>query len=111
MTKYKVIRQHYGDRLYMQGETREIAEAEARHLVPRCLEPIAAKAEPAPKNKAEGPAPKNKARDYADRTVDELKALAGERKVDLGDAKRKADIIAALELADEQGADDPEAGE
>lgn len=34
-------------------------------------------------------------------TVEQLKALAAERKIDLGDATRKADIIAAIELAAE----------
>lgn len=34
-------------------------------------------------------------------TVDQLKALAAERKIDLGDASKKADIIAAIELATE----------
>lgn len=34
-------------------------------------------------------------------TVEQLKALAAERKIDLGDATRKADIIAAIELAGE----------
>lgn len=34
-------------------------------------------------------------------TVEQLKALAAERKIDLGDATRKADIIAAIEQAGE----------
>ena len=38
---------------------------------------------------------------YAAMTVPQLKALAGDRGVDLGDATKKADIIAMLELADE----------
>jgi len=33
--------------------------------------------------------------------VDELKAYAAERSIDLGDATRKADILAAIELAGE----------
>lgn len=37
-------------------------------------------------------------------TVPALKALAAERNVDLGDATKKADIIAALELAAEEAA-------
>lgn len=37
-------------------------------------------------------------------TVSQLKELAAERKVDLGDATKKADIIAALELAAEASA-------
>jgi hypothetical protein len=37
--------------------------------------------------------------DLSKLTVDALKALAEERGVDLGDATKKADIIAAIELA------------
>jgi hypothetical protein len=37
---------------------------------------------------------------YKLKTVDQLKALAEEREVDLGDAKKKDDIIAKLEEAD-----------
>jgi hypothetical protein len=37
--------------------------------------------------------------ELSDLTVPELKALAEDRGVDLGDATKKADIIAALELA------------
>lgn len=36
-----------------------------------------------------------------DLTVNELKALAEDEKIDLGDATKKADIIAAIELARE----------
>lgn len=45
-------------------------------------------------------------------TIAELRALAEERGVDLGDARRKADIVAALELAaeaDETGPAEPTA--
>ena len=49
-------------------------------------------------------------RPLADLTVKELKALAEVRKVDLGDATKKDDIVAALELAAEAGADDDKAG-
>lgn len=111
MARFKVIREHYGDRMYQPGEIRELADGEGRHLVPRCLEPIETKAEPAPRNKAEGPAPKNKARNYDDMTVGQLRTLAKERDVDLGDAKLKVEIIDALERVDAKGADDPEAGE
>lgn len=110
MPKYTVIRQHLGERLYMPGETRELPQSEAEHLIPRCLAPLAAKAETTPKNKAEPP-PRNKSRDYADMTVAELRAMAQERGVDLGEAKLKADIIAALGQAAENRPDDPEAGE
>lgn len=41
------------------------------------------------------------AEDLSDLTVVELRALAKERGVDLGDASKKDDIIAAIELATE----------
>lgn len=41
-----------------------------------------------------------KSDDLADLTVVELRALAKERGVDLGDATKKPDIIAAIEAAD-----------
>lgn len=74
---------------------------------------LAEKSEPAPNNKAE-PTPQNKSEPGADKgktsvtdyqalTVAKLKELATERGVDLGDATKKDDIIAALELSDEQG--------
>jgi hypothetical protein len=74
---------------------------------------VAEKSQPAPDNKAE-PAPSNKsdpgasktkdaAPDYQALTVAKLKELATERGVELGDVTKKDDIIAALELSDEQG--------
>lgn len=42
-----------------------------------------------------------KAPKLSDKTVDELKALAAEREIDLGDATKKADIIAAIESVDQ----------
>lgn len=59
MKTYLVIRKHIGDRQYLPGETREGTGLD--HLVPHVLEPIKAKAEPAPLNKAEDAAPVNKA--------------------------------------------------
>lgn len=60
--KFKVRRQHLGDRMYLPGETREIAAGAVKHLVDNgVLEPIKAKAEPAPKNKAEPKAENKKA--------------------------------------------------
>ena len=44
---------------------------------------------------------------FAALTVKELKAYADEHDIDLGDAVRKADIIAAIELAGEAGAETP----
>jgi hypothetical protein len=58
--KYEVKRQHYGDRLYQAGETREAKPADVGHLVPGTLEPVREKAASAPKNKARV-VPKNKA--------------------------------------------------
>jgi hypothetical protein len=59
--KFRVLRRMDGDRLYEEGDEREMTAAEAKHLVDLgALEPIEAKAEPAPQNKSE-PAPANKA--------------------------------------------------
>ncbi|MFA9487077.1 hypothetical protein LU276_08300 [Moraxella haemolytica] len=61
--KYKVIRQHYGDKQYFAGESREVTnEHDAKILISMGLiEPIAGeKAKAAPKNKAE-PKVQNKA--------------------------------------------------
>ena len=59
--KYRVMRQHFGDRLYQDGEERDASEGDVAHLVANgVLEPIKAKAEPAVQNKAE-PAVRNKA--------------------------------------------------
>lgn len=42
------------------------------------------------------------AEDLESHTIAELRALAEEREIDLGDARRKADILAAFELAEEE---------
>jgi hypothetical protein len=62
MQTYRVIRQHFGDRMYMPGDTREAEPRDVAHLVEGgTLEPVKTKAEPAaPRNKAE-PAARNKA--------------------------------------------------
>jgi len=59
---YKVLRQMDGDKQYFEGDTRELTEAEAKHLVDLgVLKKVgAAKSEAAPMNKAES-APANKA--------------------------------------------------
>lgn len=69
LTRYRVLREHDGDRFYNTGETREARAADVAHLVGRVLEPLgeveaaddAEKGEPAPLNKAEDAAPANKA--------------------------------------------------
>lgn len=68
LQNFRVLREHDGDRFYKQGEIREAKAGEVAHLVGKVLEPLAdepeseaAKAEPAPQNKAEGAAPANKA--------------------------------------------------
>lgn len=64
--KFKVLRQHLGDRMYMPGDEREANEGDVGHLVDNgVLEakrdaPAKSKKEPAPKNKAVSSAPKNK---------------------------------------------------
>jgi hypothetical protein len=100
--EYDVARIHEGDKLYREGDVRIISESDAKHLVDLgVLIPRKSKSEPAPLNKMEGGAPANKA-EYASMTVNDLKALAAKRGLDLGDATKKADIVAAFELADEE---------
>lgn len=55
--KFKVIRQHMGDRLYMPGDEREAKEADVRHLVDAG---VLEKATAPPENKAKKSAPQNK---------------------------------------------------
>lgn len=69
LTRYRVLREHDGDRFYIEGDTRDAMSGDVAHLVGRVLEEIGpvpepasdAKSEPVPKNKAEGAAPANKA--------------------------------------------------
>lgn len=62
--KFRVLRQHEGDRFYAEGDEREADETDVAHLVAAGVLAKATdesvKAEPKPKNKAE-PALKNKA--------------------------------------------------
>jgi len=62
--KFRVLRQHFGDKMYMPGDEREAAESDVKHLVDAgVLDRAPEKAEKAPVNKAEKGAPKNKAAD------------------------------------------------
>lgn len=71
LTKYRVVREHQGDKDYAEGDERIAAAADVKHLIPNCLEEIgpadepddgaAENAEPAPQDKAEDAAPANKA--------------------------------------------------
>ncbi len=65
MTTYRVLRQHFGDKHYAKGDTREAQAADVQHLVDAGVlaEAKAEKAEPAPKNKAVKAAPRNKSAD------------------------------------------------
>ncbi len=56
--KFTVVRQHFGDKMYMPGDTREAVESDVRHLLDNGVL-RKDKAEPAHSNKAEK-APKNK---------------------------------------------------
>lgn len=61
LTTYDVLRQHFGDRQYYEGEQRELSSAEAKSLVSLgVLAERQAKAEPPLLNKAER-VPTNKA--------------------------------------------------
>lgn len=65
--KFKVLRAHYGDRDYAEGDEREASEADVAHLVASgVLKSVRAQSEAkdagaAPRNKAMGAAPENKA--------------------------------------------------
>jgi hypothetical protein len=85
LNRYRVVREHYGDKAYAEGDIRDAVEGEVAHLVPHVLElvgpapfggkgdhddngttggaadPVAEKAETEPLNKAESAAPVNKA--------------------------------------------------
>lgn len=52
--KFKVLREHYGDRLYTESDEREANERDVEHLVKAgVLQKADAKSEPEPENKAE----------------------------------------------------------
>jgi hypothetical protein len=60
MAKFKVIREHVGDRPYSEGEIRDADPDSVKYLVPHVLEPVAkpkAASKPAP---AKAPAQKGK---------------------------------------------------
>lgn len=60
-TKFTVLRQHFGDKLYNEGDERDARESDVAHLVKSgVLQSADKKSEPAPKNKAERGAPLNK---------------------------------------------------
>jgi len=65
LTRYRVLREHDGDRFYREGETRDAVAGDVAHLIGRVLEEVgpvpAARVKIAPLNKAEGAAPANKA--------------------------------------------------
>ena len=61
MKTYDVLRQHLGDKMYMPGDTREVAQGDVQHLIDNgVLREAKGKAEPSLSNKAEKAAPKNK---------------------------------------------------
>jgi len=61
MAEFFVLRQHYGDKMYLPGDVREASASDVAHLVKSgVLAEVASKAEQPPSNKAER-APKNKA--------------------------------------------------
>lgn len=53
--KWKVVREHEGDRSYKEGDVRTGTKEELGHLSPKCLEPLGSVAKEASpvKNKAE----------------------------------------------------------
>ncbi|WP_375597580.1 hypothetical protein [Devosia sp. Naph2] len=65
MTKFEVLRQHLGDKMYMPGDTREADKNSVQHLIDQGVL-AEGKAEQKPANKAE-PAVQNKAEPQASR--------------------------------------------
>lgn len=69
LNRYRVVREHYGDKSYAEGDIRDAAASDVAHLVPHVLELVgpapdsepAEKAEADHQNKAEPAAPANKA--------------------------------------------------
>ncbi|MDH4992059.1 hypothetical protein QEZ48_14660 [Aquamicrobium lusatiense] len=68
--KFDVLRRHIGDKLYEQGDQREVEERDVAHLIKNgvlrplmraAVKEVAVKAEANAENKAEKAAPKNKA--------------------------------------------------
>lgn len=60
--QYRVLRQHYGDKEYYPGDSRELNDIDGKHLVSMgLLEDAEQKKEPEPSNKMETE-PQNKAR-------------------------------------------------
>ena len=57
MAKYQVLRQHYGDKLYLSGDVREAEDRDVAHLVKQGVlkaeAPVKNKAEATVKNKAD----------------------------------------------------------
>ncbi len=66
--KYRVVREHHGDRFYAEGDERIETPVSVKHLVPHVLEDLGpADAEPAPEPEADAekaePEHQNKAED------------------------------------------------
>lgn len=76
----------HGSTNFKRGSLLELSDAQAKPLVSRGL---------AEQNSGKP------SEDLSALTVEKLKELASARGVDLGDASKKADIIAAIELAGE----------
>lgn len=68
MKKYEVIRQHYGDKQYYSGDTRELDDERARELL--ALGVIRLKAEKPEETNVEEPAD-NKAEEPAEKPAEE----------------------------------------
>jgi hypothetical protein len=81
-----------------QADTREIAEGE---VITGDLAAVAIRENWAVEIVDDSPAA-IPAADFTAMTVDELKAYAADRQIDLSDAKLKADIVAAIVAAEKQ---------
>lgn len=71
LMKYRVVREHQGDKPYAERDERIAAPSDVKHLIPHVLEEIGPaddeadeKAEAPHPNKSEGDAPTNKSLDH-----------------------------------------------
>lgn len=80
MASYKVLRRLDGDKLYEPGDTREMMEADAAHLVALgAIEPAKAKAEKTPANKMEPDLQNKSDQPASDSEVDTAPARRGRK--------------------------------
>lgn len=93
LLRVKVIKTpvRYGEKTYRQGEELEINEKYLDKKIFEFIEEV-----------DDGP------KELKDMKVDELKEYATEHGIELGDAKRKDDILAAIQSVEDENEDPPQ---